>query len=101
MQWLMGRYVAEEAQRLGLDLQVHALLPLAISPETELGRSAAVAYAQRSGLSVAKFLERFGPALTPAMVGDSVVRILTDPAYRDVYRFQVTGRGLQPLPIQS
>ncbi len=65
------------------------------SGATELGGTAAAAYAAQQGISQQAFLERFGPPLTPERVGDGVVALLTDPAYRDGIAFGIPVRNWQ------
>jgi NAD(P)-dependent dehydrogenase (short-subunit alcohol dehydrogenase family) len=93
-QWLLAQYLQQEADALQLDIRFIALLPRQISGATELGRTAAAAYAAQQGISEQAFLERFGPPLTPERVGDGVVALLTDPAYRDGIAFGITGQEL-------
>jgi NAD(P)-dependent dehydrogenase (short-subunit alcohol dehydrogenase family) len=96
-QWLLAQYLQQEADALQLDIRFIALLPRQISGATELGRTAAAAYAAQQGISEQAFLERFGPPLTPERVGDGVVALLTDPAYRDGIAFGITGQELAAL----
>jgi NAD(P)-dependent dehydrogenase (short-subunit alcohol dehydrogenase family) len=96
-QWLLAQYLQQEADALQLGMRFVALLPKQISGATELGRTAAAAYAAQQGISQQAFLERFGPPLTPERVGDGVVALLTDPAYRDGIAFGITSQELAAL----
>ena len=96
-QWFMADYAANEAQREKIDLRVHCLLPN-LNASTELGRAGIAAYAQRAGISPDEFVKRFGPPLTPAIMGRAVVDLATDAdAKWDQLAYRVTGAGLAPL----
>ncbi len=64
-----------------LDIRFQTIFPQQIIGDTELGRQAAEAYAQRQGVSVEKFLAGFGAPMPPREVGENVVSILTDTRY--------------------
>jgi hypothetical protein len=87
----------QEADALRLGIRFVTLIPRQISGATELGRTAVAAYAAQHGISQQAFLERFGPPLTPERVGDGVVALLTDPAYRDGIAFGITSQELATL----
>jgi NAD(P)-dependent dehydrogenase (short-subunit alcohol dehydrogenase family) len=101
MQWFLAQYLQQEADALQLGIRFVALLPRQISGATELGRNAAAAYAAQQGISEQAFLARFGPPLTPERVGDGVVALLTDPAYRNGIAFGITSQGLASLDSAS
>jgi NAD(P)-dependent dehydrogenase (short-subunit alcohol dehydrogenase family) len=92
----LAEYAAEESTRAGLQIQVSALLPR-LSPATELGQPAVAAYAQRAGITESEFRASLGDPLTPAMVGEAVVSILTDPEVARHRAFALPVAGLQPL----
>jgi NAD(P)-dependent dehydrogenase (short-subunit alcohol dehydrogenase family) len=94
--WLVADYAAKEAERLGLGLRVHCLLPH-LNPSTELGRAAIAAYAARAGIDVAEFGKRFSPPLTPAIMGRAVVDLLDDPARFAQLAYHIGGGGLAPV----
>lgn len=60
-------YAQDEAQRAGLDITFSTVLPR-MTPVTELGRSAARAYAARNGQSQEEYLQQMGPVLTPEIM---------------------------------
>jgi NAD(P)-dependent dehydrogenase (short-subunit alcohol dehydrogenase family) len=96
-QWFMADYAANEAQRAKIDLRVSCLLPN-LNPSTELGRHGIAAYAERAGVTPEEFAKRFGPPLTPAIMGRAVVDLATDAdATRDQLAYRVTGTGLAPV----
>jgi NAD(P)-dependent dehydrogenase (short-subunit alcohol dehydrogenase family) len=95
-QWFIADYAANEAKRLGLDLRFHCLLP-ALNPSTELGRSAIAAYAQRAGVSEAEYTRRFGPPLTPAILGQAVVELHEHAEKWPDLAYRIGGAGLVPL----
>jgi NAD(P)-dependent dehydrogenase (short-subunit alcohol dehydrogenase family) len=96
-QWLLAQYLQQEADALQLGIRFVALVPRQISGATELGRTAAAAYAAQQGISQQAFLERFGPPLTPERIGDAVVALLTDPIYRDGIAFGISSQELAAL----
>jgi NAD(P)-dependent dehydrogenase (short-subunit alcohol dehydrogenase family) len=95
MQRFIAQYVAEEASRLGLGLQITTLLPQ-LSPATDLGRTAVAAYARRAGLSREAYVTQLGAPLTPALAGATVVQVLTDPTLTTHPAFLLTSAGLAP-----
>jgi NAD(P)-dependent dehydrogenase (short-subunit alcohol dehydrogenase family) len=66
-------YAADESERAGLGIRFVSVLPK-LTPATDLGATAAAAYAQRSGLDLDVYVKQLGPALEP----DDVGRHLTD-----------------------
>jgi NAD(P)-dependent dehydrogenase (short-subunit alcohol dehydrogenase family) len=96
-QRFMTAYAQEEANRAGLRLTFTALLPR-ITSETELGRPAVEAYANRAGQSVERYLEQMGPLLTPEGAGAAVVELVGRNAAEIAPAYLLTGAGLQELP---
>jgi NAD(P)-dependent dehydrogenase (short-subunit alcohol dehydrogenase family) len=96
MQWFLSNYLRQVSDRLGLGLRFCALVPRAISVDTQLGQAAADAYAKARGLSRESFVASMGPAMTPAMVGAAAVSILDGNA-KDAAVYAVSGRGLEVL----
>lgn len=97
MQWFLTQYLQQESEKLNRGIRFVALVPRQISGATELGHTAASAYAAQQGISEQAFLERFGPPLTPEGVGQGVVALLTDKAYQAGIAFGITGGGLASL----
>jgi NAD(P)-dependent dehydrogenase (short-subunit alcohol dehydrogenase family) len=97
MQWFLAQYLQQESDTLHLGIRFVALLPKQIIGATELGHTAASAYAAQQGISEQAFLERFGPPLTPEDVGRGVVALLTDKAHQDGIAFGITSHGLASL----
>lgn len=87
-------YAQDEAQRAGLDLRFHALLPQ-LTPHTALGAAAVAAYAARQGVDAAAFAAGTAPALEPAQVADAVLAIARDPDAAAEYL--LTGAGASVL----
>ncbi len=92
----IAQYVAEESVRLGLGIQVTALLPK-LTPATDLGRPAVAAYARRAGMTREEYLAQLGAPLTPQLVGAAVVQTLTDPGRTGYGAFLLTSAGLKAL----
>jgi NAD(P)-dependent dehydrogenase (short-subunit alcohol dehydrogenase family) len=100
MLWLMAVYANDLAKRLDLGIRFQAIVPQQIIGDTELGRTAAEAYASSKGVSVEAFLAGFGAPMPPRKVGDNVVSILTDPAYATGVAFGMKG-GLGIVPLDA
>jgi hypothetical protein len=95
---LMAVYANDLAKRLDLGIRFQAIVPQQIIGDTELGRTAAEAYASSKGVSLKTFLAGFGAPMPPRKVGDNVVSILTDPAYATGVAFGMKGDiGVVPL----
>ena len=99
MQMLLARYLQQEADTLQRDIRFIALIPQQISPATKLGQTAVAAYAAAQGISEQAFLQRFGAPLLPDAVGQGVVDLLADPAYRSINTAGMTSRGLAALEV--
>jgi NAD(P)-dependent dehydrogenase (short-subunit alcohol dehydrogenase family) len=96
MQWLLSNYFRQLSDRLGLGLRFCALLPRALSPQTEIGQAAAQAYAALRGISHEALLADLGPAMTPELVGAAALSII-DGSAPEAAAYAVTGRGLEVL----
>ncbi|MEP7288667.1 MAG: SDR family oxidoreductase [Chloroflexota bacterium] len=97
-QWFLAQYLQQEANNLKLDLRFVTLVPRQIVGMTKLGNTAATNYAAMQGITKEQYLERMGsPRLTPEIVGQNVVAMLTEDAYRTGTAFGVTGQGLASL----
>lgn len=92
----LAKCLAVEAEPLGI--RVHYLLPN-LTPKTNLGRSSVRMFARRAGVEEQAIDEQLGllPYLTPAMVGNGIVQILTDPQYWTIRGFHIREEGMQPL----
>ena len=96
MLWLMAEYASQEINRLKLGIRIHCLLPT-LNPSTDLGRAAIAAYAERAGMSIDEFAKRLAPHLTPAIMGDAIVELYSNPAGWDKLAYQIGGAGLKLL----
>jgi NAD(P)-dependent dehydrogenase (short-subunit alcohol dehydrogenase family) len=86
MIWMMAGYATGVASDLNLGIRFQALLVRQVVGATELGRTAAEAYARR-----------FGKPLSPRNYGEHVVTLLTDPKYENATAFGIRGEtGIQP-----
>jgi NAD(P)-dependent dehydrogenase (short-subunit alcohol dehydrogenase family) len=80
--WLMAHNANGVAEERGLGLHFQVLLPLQLVGDTALGRTVAVAYAERDGTTVEDHLtKRYGKPLLPKQYGEEVAEILTDPRH--------------------
>ncbi len=101
MQWFLAQYFQDVANSMELGIRFVTLLPR-LTDRTELGHASLAAFAARDGVSEQTVLERFGVPLTPEMVGQSVVNILTDRALQDSLAFGFSDKGLlQSLNLPS
>ncbi|HEV2639925.1 MAG TPA: SDR family oxidoreductase [Actinocrinis sp.] len=96
-QRFLTAYAQDEAKRSGLDLTFTAIMPR-ITPLTELGRSAAQAYAARGGVTEEEYLKQMGPLLTPEAAGAALVDLVRADAATVAPAYVLTGAGLQKLP---
>jgi NAD(P)-dependent dehydrogenase (short-subunit alcohol dehydrogenase family) len=97
MLWLLAGYASGVSTQLGLGIRFQALLPAQLVGETELGRTAAEAYARRQGITTEAFLAGFGAPMPPRRYGEWVRDILTDGKYADASAFAIKGEGIRPL----
>ena len=96
-QRFMTAYARDEAGRAGLDITFTAVLPR-ITPLTDLGRPAVLAYAARSGLTEQEYLQQFGEPLTPEVAGAALVDLVRADANTIAPDYLLTSAGLQKLP---
>jgi NAD(P)-dependent dehydrogenase (short-subunit alcohol dehydrogenase family) len=90
-------YAQEEANRAGLDITFTAVLPR-ITPRTDLGRQAVVAYAARSGQTEQEYVQQLGEPLTPDVAGAALVELIRVDATAVAPGYLLTGAGLADLP---
>ncbi|HET7542648.1 MAG TPA: SDR family oxidoreductase [Polyangiaceae bacterium] len=91
MIWLMAQYASGLSKELALGITVQVLVPRQMIAETEHGRVAAEAYAQRKGVSVSEFLAGFGAPMSPKQVGEHVATLLSDAKYDQGIAYAVKG----------
>jgi len=94
-QRFVAAYAAQESTRLKLGIGISAVLPR-LTPATELGRPAVMAYAAREGVTVEEYLRRMGEPVTPAIAGAAFVRLATTPQ-GDGGAYLLTADGLSPV----
>jgi NAD(P)-dependent dehydrogenase (short-subunit alcohol dehydrogenase family) len=94
-QRFMADYAAQEARRGDLQITVSAVMPR-LTPLTDLGKAATDAYAARSGLSDADYLQQLGKPVTPEIAGRAFVSLATGEVPAGAY--MLTADGLQPPP---
>jgi NAD(P)-dependent dehydrogenase (short-subunit alcohol dehydrogenase family) len=88
-------YAAIESQRAGLGIEFVSVLPR-LTPATQLGAKAVVAYAGRQGVDVETFVKAGGPSLTAEQVGRSVLELAAG-RHRDHGSYLLTAAGLSAL----
>jgi NAD(P)-dependent dehydrogenase (short-subunit alcohol dehydrogenase family) len=92
----LAEYAAQESSRMGLGIGISAVLPR-LTPATELGRPAVVAYAARQGLSVEDYLDGLGDPVTPAGAGEAFVTLATGDL-GEGGAYVLSGAGLEAVP---
>jgi NAD(P)-dependent dehydrogenase (short-subunit alcohol dehydrogenase family) len=95
-QRFLADYAAQESRRNDLGITVNAVLPQ-ITPATELGKPAVVAYAARSGISVDEYTAQLSELLTPQIAGAAFVQLAADSDGTDALSYLLTADGLRPL----
>lgn len=95
-QRFMAAYAAEESKRLELGIGISSVLPR-LTPATELGRPAVIAYAARAGLSEDEYVRRMGEPVTPAIAGAAFVELATtEKGEGGAYMLTATGLSAAP-----
>lgn len=89
-------YAGDEARRAGLDITFTSVLPR-LTPMTDLGRPAVLAYAVRNGQSEQQYVQSLGDPLTPEAAGAALVALAREPAGAMAPGYLLTGAGVQPL----
>jgi NAD(P)-dependent dehydrogenase (short-subunit alcohol dehydrogenase family) len=91
----VSAYAASEARRGSLGIRFVSVLPQ-LTAATGLGSAAADAYAKYEGLTIERYLERFGPPLSDQQVGEAVVTLAGDD-HLSALAYSLTGQGLNPI----
>lgn len=96
MQHFISEYAQREADRLGLDLTFHTVIPKQLVAGSVLGKKAAAAYASAAGMSVDAFMAQWDVPLTPAMIAHHVTGLAMS-GERSGTAFVLTGAGMDEL----
>ncbi len=91
----VSAYAGMEAKQTGSEIRFVSVLPL-LTPATDLGRLYTDTYAQQSGLSQEKFLERFGGTLTAEHAGRTIGELATDDSFT-APAYVLSIDGLEPV----
>jgi NAD(P)-dependent dehydrogenase (short-subunit alcohol dehydrogenase family) len=94
-QRFMADYAAQEARRADLQITFSAVMPR-LTPLTDLGKAATVAYADRMGITEAEYLRQMGEPVTPEVAGRAFVSLVTGGMPAGAY--MLTADGLLPPP---
>jgi NAD(P)-dependent dehydrogenase (short-subunit alcohol dehydrogenase family) len=89
-------YAQDEANRADLGIRFTAVLPQ-ITPLTDLGRPAVVAYAARNGQSEEEYVKQLGQPLSPEVAGAAVVELVRADTATVAPGYLLTGAGLKQL----
>ncbi len=93
--FLVG-YAQDEARRADMDLTFTVVMPR-LTPRTELGRPAVLAYAKRAGQTEAEYMAQMGEPLTPEAAGSAVLELALARAETLAPAYLLTGAGFKPL----
>jgi NAD(P)-dependent dehydrogenase (short-subunit alcohol dehydrogenase family) len=93
----MAAYAADESRRSDLRISVTAVLPK-LTPATDLGRPAVVAYAARAGITEEEYRRQLGKPVTPELAGEAFVGLATSDPDTLAAAYMLTAEGLAPLP---
>lgn len=97
-QMFLASYLQRSADAAKLGIRFVAVVPKQILPGTEMGDHAISTYAGAAGLSIAKFMERFGtPLLTAEGVARTVVGLVRGEVGQGATVLGVTGQGTEAL----
>ncbi len=89
-------YAGDESTRAGLGIRFVSVLPK-LTPATDIGSMAAMAYARRNDMTLEQYLEEVGPGITPEDVGKATTELVSA-AEHAAGAFLLTPAGLSPLP---
>jgi hypothetical protein len=93
----MVDYFNAASNQMGKGIKFQSLVPGQMVPDTQLGHAGSTGYAELLGIPREKFLERFGPPLTPGMVGTEVASILSGEVLDDATHISIKSSGLASL----
>jgi NAD(P)-dependent dehydrogenase (short-subunit alcohol dehydrogenase family) len=96
-QRFIAGYAHEEAQRLGLDIAVTAVMPR-MTPFGEVGRRGIRGYSARTGQSEEAYTAQLGRVLTPELAGSALVDLMRADPTTAAPGYLLTGAGLRELP---
>jgi NAD(P)-dependent dehydrogenase (short-subunit alcohol dehydrogenase family) len=91
MLWLMSNYANGRSAERELGIRFQTIVPRQMIGGTGVGDAASTAYSSKLGLTVEKYLERFGAPMPPRQFGEHIVSILTDSRYECELAFGVKG----------
>ncbi len=97
MQMFLASYLQRESTARELGIRFVALAPRQLLVDTALGAAAATRYAAESGITVARFMERFPAPLDAAGVARAIVAIARGEAGAGATVLGLTGKGLEVL----
>jgi hypothetical protein len=100
MQRFLAAYANEESARAGLGITVSAVLP-GMTPETDIGRAAIAAYADRAGVSEQQLSQHIPPPVTPLTAGDAFVALASGERNRARTPSQAPGSKSSPPNVSS
>jgi NAD(P)-dependent dehydrogenase (short-subunit alcohol dehydrogenase family) len=95
-QRFISGYAQDEANRADLGIRFTAVLPQ-ITPLTDLGRPAVLAYAARNGQSEEEYVRQLGQPLSPEVAGAAVVELVRADTATVAPGYLLTGAGLKQL----
>lgn len=93
MQHFLAQYAQREADLLGLDLSIYSIIPKQLIEGSKIGEAAAAAYSEATGKTIAAFKNQWDHLLTPEMIADEVLGLVTDQDSSKSKTFTLTGSG--------
>ena len=97
MQWLMASYAQGVSDKKKLGIRFVALIPKQLVVGTSIGETASAAYAASAGLSLEKYMERFGTPLMAEGVASAILQIARGETGTEGTALAVTGKGVEKI----
>ncbi len=93
MQHFLPEYAQREADLMALGLSIYSIIPKQLIEGSEIGETAAAAYADATDKSVAAFKNQWDRLMTPEMIAENVLDLITDESASKSKTFILTGSG--------
>lgn len=99
--WFMAKYANGVSEQKELGIRFQAILPTQMVGGTGVGDTGANAYARAMNITSEEFLARFPAPMPPRQFGETVISVLSDPAYAEGIAFGLSGTGITLLEGRS
>lgn len=97
MQWFLASYLQRRSEARALGIRFTAVVPLQLLAGTEIAEAAGTAYAALAGLTLERFMARFGAPLTAEGTAEAIVKILRGEVEAQADALGVSGAGIEAL----